>query len=855
MANNAYEYFSKCYSVCSQPLFMDDFLLKCVEICPKSTYVFERKCEKCHPDCIECNGPFNDTNSNCISCLSPDKFLENGNCIKNVYTTNAIYEVTTKDLIKDITTELIQDITTYKVKDISTIVIPPDITTDMVKDISTEIIFDTTTTNIEKDITTELIPDITTDIKKEISTDIKTDIIKDISTCAETLKLYNKDKYINIASLCNITNNTMIYDIIKENILPLFDPENDFDLIVEAFDDIIFQITTSKNQIKELTNNSMNDYNLSKLDIAKCETILKRKKNINDNDNLIILKKEKKTSKNSEKEIQLELYDPYNRAKLDSSFCKNTTINILVKAELSDEMKYSYKKLNSLKYELFNINSPFYQDICTEYTSNGGTGMTLSDRINYIYNNGDIKCQPNCIASEYSEELKYLNCSCDINIEINYMNEKFNSKNNYENSYDDSKYSSYKVIKCYNLIFSEFFTTKNKGRIIASTFIVINLGCLVFFIIKRINPIKNKLLLKINSKFINEDINNMNNNDITITRKYENSKDNNKFIKKVNPPRRKSFVQSLKFSKDISNIKNISDTKNNLNKENLTKTINLKKRKKIKRNSNKRFSVNLDKKINLCDNSMNRMNNITNKKSKEKINFEKKEEKEKKTEIKKELDNFELNQLKFHRAINLDKRAFIQMYWNLLKREHPIIFTFFVYDDYNLIYIKLVKFVFLLATYMIMNILFFSDKIMHKLYLNNGIYDFVQHLPQIIYSNIISGLIEILLCYLSLTDKSIYKIKHLMLLNLSEKMRLVYKCIKIKLIIFFSFTFVFIIFYWYIISSFCSVYKNSQIIFIKDWIFSFLLGMIIPFFIYLIPSSLRKFSSYFYKCSKLIPIY
>ena len=155
------------------------------------------------------------------------------------------------------------------------------------------------------------------------------------------------------------------------------------------------------------------------------------------------------------------------------------------------------------------------------------------------------------------------------------MNEKFNSKNNHENSYDDSKYSSYKVIKCYNLIFSEFFTTKNKGRIIASTFIVINLGCLIFFIIKRINPIKNKLLLKINSKFNNEDINNMNNNDITITRKYENSKDNNKFIKKVNPLRRKSFVQSLKFRKDISNIKNISDTKNILNKENLTKTINL----------------------------------------------------------------------------------------------------------------------------------------------------------------------------------------------------------------------------------------------------------------------------------------
>ena len=77
---------------------------------------------------------------------------------------------------------------------------------------------------------------------------------------------------------------------------------------------------------------------------------------------------------------------------------------------------------------MFNINAPFYQDICSTYTSKGNTDIILSDIINYIYNNYDTKCQPNCKLSKYSIESEYLNCSCTINEEINNMNEKFNSK-------------------------------------------------------------------------------------------------------------------------------------------------------------------------------------------------------------------------------------------------------------------------------------------------------------------------------------------------------------------------------------------------------------------------------------------
>ena len=60
---------------------------------------------------------------------------------------------------------------------------------------------------------------------------------------------------------------------------------------------------------------------------------------------------------------------------------------------------------------------------------------------------------------------------------------------------------------------------------------------------------------------------------------------------------------------------------------------------------------------------------------------------------------------------------------------------------------------------MALNVFFFSDESMHKIFLNYGKYNFIQQIPQIIYTTIISQLIEVFLCYLSLTDKHFYKIK------------------------------------------------------------------------------------------------
>ena len=86
------------------------------------------------------------------------------------------------------------------------------------------------------------------------------------------------------------------------------------------------------------------------------------------------------------------------------------------------------------------------------------------------------------------------------------------------------------------------------------------------------------------------------------------------------------------------------------------------------------------------------------------------------------------------------------------------------------------------------------------------------------------------------------------------------KKLKIKFSIFFLIIFLLVSFFWYFISAFCAVYKNTQMILIENTLSSFGLSLLYPFGINLIPGILRipslknysGCSSYTYFCSKLI---
>ena len=67
-------------------------------------------------------------------------------------------------------------------------------------------------------------------------------------------------------------------------------------------------------------------------------------------------------------------------------------------------------------------------------------------------------------------------------------------------------------------------------------------------------------------------------------------------------------------------------------------------------------------------------------------------------------------------------------------------------------------------------------------------------------------------------------------------------CIKIKIIVYFSSTFLLFLFFWYASAAFCAVFENTQGIFVADSYMSFLMGLIYPFALYLAPTALRIIS-------------
>ena len=177
--------------------------------------------------------------------------------------------------------------------------------------------------------------------------------------------------------------------------------------------------------------------------------------------------------------------------KLNLSICSNLTIEIYTPLIISDKLQNLHYELKEMGYNLFDINSQFYQDICTPYKSSEGTDILLSDRINYIYNNEETTCQSNCKFSNYLIEEQYLKCDCDIkNSEIsinNNDNNKFNAKSIYESFYSVLKYSNYKVLKCYNLVLKLDSLTKNIGSIITIVYSLVFIIFLIIYASKGIN--------------------------------------------------------------------------------------------------------------------------------------------------------------------------------------------------------------------------------------------------------------------------------------------------------------------------------------------------------------------------------
>ena len=211
-----------------------------------------------------------------------------------------------------------------------------------------------------------------------------------------------------------------------------------------------------------------------------------------------------------------------------------------------------------------------------------------------------------------------------------------------------------------------------------------------------------------------------------------------------------------------------------------------------------------------------------------------------------ERNDYELNSLNYENAKKFDQRTFCQYYLSLIRLKQLLIFTFYTKTDYNSRLIKINSFFTSFILNYAIKALFFNDSVMHVIYINNGVYDILYQLPQILYSTIFSIFIGFLLSILSMTQKNVIELKEIKfeMNDYQRQINNILNVIKIKFIFFHIMDFLLLFIFWFYLSCFCAVYKNTQIYLIKDVLLSFGMSFIYPFFISLVPSILRKCALY-----------
>ena len=634
----------------------------------------------------------------------------------------------------------------------------------------------------------------------------------------------NYDEFIN--EICYIfdLNENNILNVTQDirNIIKSLNINKNTNLVVKG-NNALYQIISSE----AMTQNK--NKSISIIDFSKCEEILKNEEKI---DYILILKVDIHLSNSTNIVLKYEVYNPYTLKKLDLSICNKVKINTLIPYSLTGKYVDLYSELNELGYDLNNPNDSFYNDICCPFTTENKTDILLYDRKMNYYKNTTF-CEEGCTYKEYDYIEGRVKCECLIKTDFdgNIDNIQFYSNLVLNTFFKIDHFSNIIVLKCYKLVFSKLGLDKNYGSCIFLFILAVYIILMIFFYLNfksevlRIfntiiekkyknsvsSPIKNKYNRKakkhsscmISKDKIAELVRGkiMSNDNLKIHKKHQKSKfDRLNF--KIKKERKNSINNS---SKEIFNSKNKSNT----------------------------FSV--SDKIFKFNNKMSTLkNDIINHKSKNKNKIKK---------IKSLLYKFsndELNSLKYEDAIEFDKRTYFEYYMSLIRQKQLIIFSFFNKNDYNLFSIKLSLFLFSFSLYFTVNTLFFTDETMHKIYENQGLLEYYFYLLHIIYSTFISAFITLILKMLALSNKNMLKIKRIKGKRnaLMESVKLI-KELNVRFNIYYIISFVLLIFFWYFISAFCAVYKNTQIILFENTLSSFALSLLYPFGLYLLPGMFR----------------
>ena len=658
----------------------------------------------------------------------------------------------------------------------------------------------------------------------------------------------------------------MILSDIRDDIVDTFNYSfinRERNLIIDE-GDIVYEITSTKCDIQNPKTTTIN--------LGDCDQAIKEYYRIEENETLYILKVDAFVEGKVGPKVEYEVYYPFdgkNLRQLDLTVCEGIEIFIGFPLNLTGE-----------NLDLYNKDSEFYNDICYTYTNSKGVDITLGDRQNEFVENNRSLCEENCNFKGYDEKTGSVKCSCQVKSTLNTISQIKVDKNKLYKFMNIKNIINFKVMKCFKLFFSKQGVIINIGFYCFFPAIIVYFASIFIFYIKeyefikmQINEIvyakkrkdyykhlkskKDKLNIPmfqiyLQDKNINLKAFGNDNKTNIINNKKINKK---KLIIKTNKINKDDFPSI--FSDDFNHNSSKDDSKRNLpnnlkkykffghekktnNSPPIKKSIkNTKKPGGEKNISDFGNSHNVGSTLKHSSKNILQNNILKTKDIKGKNSIEAEKQK-----IKEILDfiDAEINDLSYKKALQYDHRTFWQYYISLMKAKH-IIFQIFNKKDYNSQSIKLLLLLFNFVSCYAINALFFNDDTMHQIYEDEGDFNIIYQLPQIIYSSVISLIVDSTINSLALYQDDVIDIKkEKNLKNLESESRRVKAMIRIKSIFFYIIIFIFILCFWYYLGCFCAVYKNTQYHLIKDTLISYGVGILTPFGIYLIPGFLRIYS-------------
>jgi hypothetical protein len=401
-------------------------------------------------------------------------------------------------------------------------------------------------------------------------------------------------------------------------------------------------------------------------------------------------------------------------------------------------------------------------------------------------------CENNCTYNGYNKGTKKALCECETKLKINAIEDIINDENILLSDFKGNNNTlNINTLKCINTLFSKSGLLKNIGSyLLLITIVLFSINAVIFG--------------KCGYQIIDQEI-----KEIISSKKVFKGRSKRKHKTNIVDPKiiTKKFIRSKKKKNTVAEP----------NKKKLKKftTIDIPKDRSHSKIELKNTNVLILEK------------NKYDEKIRKKIEYK----------------DYELNKLNYFNAIIIDKRKYYQYYFSLLKTKNIILFAFYPIDDYNLKIIKISLFFLSFDIFFSVNTFFFDANTIHQIYKDKGKYNASYFIPKIIYSFIISYFFITFIKYFSLSERNFYEIKNEENMNkINDKAQNVRRCLLIKYILFFLLSFLFLILFWFYLSSFCAVFKNTQIYVVINTFISFGIFLVFPIFFNLLPCTFRIYS-------------